>query len=210
MTAKEKVPSQNPQAVSQTPALVPKYVRADTTLRWPCRGGDLLLWIRSGDPFSGGQARIPDFWQMRDGNHVTITNRWEDLPSWFRLFPPEVCGRFVSRMMEKVRTKDFPEHPVDGPNLWRIRTGDSLVWIGKNRPGYPSESGILEVLRFSTCCLIVGEGGDNNSMKAFASYGAPSTNEMDPVDVIRCQAALEIVRSLGAPRKSCRSWQLGC
>lgn len=189
---------------------MPKLVRADTTFRWPCRSGDLLLWIRSGDPFSGGQASVHDFWQMRGGNHVAITNRWEDLPSWFRLFPLEVCGRFTTRMMENVRAKNFPKCAMEGPNLWRLRTGDSLVWIGGTRPGYESDSGVLEILRFSACSLVVGEGVDDSSMEAFASYGAPAADEMNTVDVARCQAALQIVSSLGPPREYCPTWQLGC
>ena len=39
---------------------------------------------------------------MRDGYHLTITNRLEDLPPWFKLHPTEVCDSFAYRMMAKV------------------------------------------------------------------------------------------------------------
>jgi len=26
---------------------------------------------------------IRDLWEMRDGDHVTLTNRFEDIPEWF-------------------------------------------------------------------------------------------------------------------------------
>lgn len=86
--------------------------RSDMTLRWPCRGGDFLLWFGYRDIFSGPDAiQCQDLWEMRDGYHVTITNRLDDLPPWFRLHPTEVCGRFAYKLMPKVEKGDYPSEP---------------------------------------------------------------------------------------------------
>ena len=76
---------------AMTPEII--TVRRDMTLRWPCRGGDFLMWLGFSDLFSGPEAiQCHDLWEMRDGSHLTITNRLEDLPPWFRLHPTEVFG----------------------------------------------------------------------------------------------------------------------
>src|SRR5260370_41199319 len=87
------------------------FVR-DMTLLWPCRQGDFLLWFRCRDIFSGPKTiQCHDFWEMRDGYHVMITNRLEDLPSWFRLHPTEGCNSFVYGMIAEVKNGDDPAEP---------------------------------------------------------------------------------------------------
>jgi len=101
--------------------------------------GDFLLWFGYPDLFSGPEAiECYDLWQMRDGYHVTTTYRLEDLPRWFRLHPTEVCDTFVYRMMVKVEKGDYPSEPMDGPNLWRLKSGDRVAWVGAERPERPS------------------------------------------------------------------------
>jgi hypothetical protein len=95
---------------------------------------------------------------MRDGYHVTITNRLEDLPLWFRLHPTEICDSFVYKMMAKVEKGDYPNEPMDGPNLWRLKSGDRLAWVGEDRPERRSGNGILVILDCHDCALAVGEG----------------------------------------------------
>src|SRR5438874_2853857 len=102
--------------MSETRAPETITFRRDTTLRWACRRGDFLLWFGFRDIFSGAKSiRCSDFWEMRDGYHVTITNRLEDLPQWFRLHPTEVCDSFGYKMMAKVKKGDYPSEPIDGP-----------------------------------------------------------------------------------------------
>ncbi len=87
------------------------------TLRWPCRRGDFFLWLGYPNIFSGPEAiQCYDFWEMRDGQHVTITNRLEDLPLWFRLHPTEVCDSFVHAIMARSKKAITPVSP------WRVRT----------------------------------------------------------------------------------------
>jgi hypothetical protein len=184
------------------------FVR-DMTLRWPCRQGDFLLWCGYPDIFSGPEAiQCYDIWEMRDGYHVTITNRLEDLPPWFRLHPTEVCDSFVYKMMATVEKGDYPSEPMDGPNLWRLKSGDRVAWVGAERPERPSVNGILAILDCDECALAVGEG-DWDSVKQFACFGVPTAPKMNPEDSARCQTAVKIVKQLGVPRSWRPEWRLG-
>jgi len=102
--------------------------RRDMTLRLPCRQGDFFLWLGYPDIFSGPDAiQCYDLWEMRDGYHITITNRIEDLPAWFELHPTEVCGVLAMKMMVKIEKGLRPGEPMDGPNLWRLKSGDRVA-----------------------------------------------------------------------------------
>jgi len=197
-----------------TNTTAPDFVdfKRDMTLRWPCRRGDFLLWMRCRDilsVFSGPEAiQCYDLWEMRDGYHLTITNRLEDLPPWFKLHPTEVCDSFVYKMMAKVEKGDYPSEPIAGPNLWRLRSGDRVAWVGSERPDRHSVNGILSILDCRESALAVGEA-DWDSVKEFAGFGAPTTQEMKPDDVARCQAAVNAVKKLGLPREWAPEWRLG-
>jgi hypothetical protein len=183
--------------------------RRDTTMRWPCREGDFLLWFGYRDIFSGTESiQCYDFWEMCDGYHVTITNRLEDLPPWFRLHPTEVCDSFVYKMMAKVEKGDYPSEPMDGPNLWRLKSGDRVAWVGADRPERHSVNGMLAILDFRDCALATGEG-DRGGLETFIGFGRPSTPDMKPQDVVRCKAAVKAVKRLGLPEEWAPKWMLG-
>lgn len=68
----------------------------DTTIRWSTRAGEYLLWVAASSVLTADRESswtIADFWQMRDRDFVTITNRWPDVPGWFTLRPLEVAMR---------------------------------------------------------------------------------------------------------------------
>ena len=183
--------------------------KRDMTLRWPCRSGDFLLWFGYRDIFGGPEAiQCYDLWEMRDGSHVTITNRLEALPPWFRLHPTEVCNSFVYKMMAKVEKGDCPEEPMDGPNLWRLKTGDRIAWVGGERSDRRPVDGILSILNCRESTLAVGEA-HWDGIQDFAGFGAPTTAEMKPDDVARCQAAVSAVKKLGLPPEWTPDWKLG-
>ena len=77
-----------------------EVIREDTTIVLPGRVHDHLSWIRGtgflGDPADG--VAILDFWQLRAGDRITITNRHEDLPEWFELSP--MCHRALKVYQE--------------------------------------------------------------------------------------------------------------
>ena len=184
-------------------------VRPDMTLRWPCRRGDFLMWFGFSDVFSGPEAiQCHDLWEMRDGSHITITNRLEDLPPWFRLHPTEVCGSLVYKLLPKVEKGDYPSEPMDGPNLWRLRSGDRVAWVGAERPDRRSVNGILAILDCRESALAAG-ASDWESVEEFVRFGAPSTAGMKPDDVARCQAAVSAVKRFGLPREWAPEWRLG-
>jgi hypothetical protein len=192
---------------SQDPEVV--TFKRDMTLRWPCRAGDFLLWFRHSNIFAEPAAiHCHDLWEMRDGYHVTITNRLEDLPPWFRLHPTEVCGGFVYKLLPKVEKGDYPSAPMEGPNLWRLKSGDRLAWLDAERPDRRSFYGILAILDCQDSALAVAEAYWD-SVQSFAGFGAPTTPEMKPEEVARCQTALAAIQKLGLPREWAPEWRLG-
>jgi len=196
-----------PMTASKHPEII-RFLQ-DMTLRWACRRGDYLLWMRCSNLFSGPESiRIRDLWGMRDGYHVTITNRLEDLPAWFELHPTEVCNILAYKMAAKLEHGYTPRERMDGPNLWRLRSGDRVAWLGASRPEQPSVNGILAVLDCDECALAVGEG-NWGSVEDFVLFGTPTTPTLKPEDAARCQAAVEVVRQLGLPRTWSAEWRLG-
>jgi hypothetical protein len=190
----------------------PEIVRftRDMTVLWPCRRGDFLLWLGYRDLSSGpGELQCHDFWEMRDGYRVTFTNRLEDLSPGFQLHPTEVCNSFAYRLMPKIEKGDYPDEPISGPNLWKLRSGDRVAWVGEERPGRRSVTGVLAILDCDECALAVGEGDKEKGLEGFIGFGRPSTPTMRPTDVVRCQAAVRAVKQLGLPRTWGPEWVLG-
>lgn len=181
----------------------------DMTLRWQCRKGDFLLWLGYRDLLSGPEGmECHDLWEMGDGYHVTITNRIEDLPPWFRLHPSETRDSFVFELYERVKRGDYPRAPLDGPNLWRLRCGDRVAWAGAGRPERRSADGIIGIVDCCECALLIGEV-DRGGPERYAGFGCPSTPEMKPADLKMCRAAVEAVKGMGLPRTYGREWRLG-
>lgn len=131
----------------------------DTTVRWACRSGDYVLWTSFRGLFStpGDQYNMADAWALRDGNFVTITNRRPDFPNGFDLHPSEVCGRLVEWMMRRLDEGYEPDAPIDGPNLWRVRAGDRVVWVGDPRGGVDGDGPVLDLVTFNVDALVYGE-----------------------------------------------------
>ena len=189
----------------------PEIVRfaQDMTLRWPCRRGDFILWIRYSNIFAGTESlKIYDLWEMRDGYHVTITNRPEDFPAWFELHPTEVCNSLALKLAARIEKGQYPKVPLDGPNLWRLKSGDRVAWVGAGRPERPSVDGILAVVDCRESALAVGEG-DRGGLEEFVGFGAPTTRNIKPEDAACCRAAVEVVKQLGLARSWGPEWRLG-
>ncbi len=125
------------------------------TLRWACREGDFVFWAKFQGIFSspGHEYRIADIWELKNGDFITITNRYSDLPDWFDLHPTEVSRPSVSRRKEQICLEEL----IEAPNIWRVFAGDRVVWVGLSRPGIMSENGVLELVDFRENALIYGE-----------------------------------------------------
>jgi hypothetical protein len=123
---------------------VVEVVRRNTTIVLPCRAHDYVLWFRGqgifNDPASG--IGILDFWELKNGELVTITNRYEDLPAWFELHPLEAQNSAVQPMQKKLQSGYEPGEIVEGPNLWRAITGDKIGWVARTRPRQESNDGV--------------------------------------------------------------------
>ena len=111
-------------------------------------------------------------------------------------------------MMEKVEKGDYPDEPIDCPNLWRVKSGDRLTWVGAERPDRRSVNGILSILNCRESALAIGEGNWESAMD-FVEFGELTADEMKSDDVVRCQAAVNAVRKLGLPREWAPDWMLG-
>ena len=177
----------------------------DATMRLSVRSGDYLLWIVPDSPFdsnSESEWTIRDFWQLRDGDSVTMTNRWVDLPVWFDLHPLEVAGRAVGEMTKKLAQGFQPSEPLDGPNIWRVKAGDRLVWVTVS-----GSSGIREIFDFSSCALVLGE--TNREMEMDTVFGAPDDGDPPPEVTSVMRKGFEAAARLGTPRTFSPEWLFG-
>jgi len=194
---KQKAADMNPQASHGAI----RFGR-ETTLKWQVSEGDCVLWVRWKDPLdSTSTVNILDFWEMKDGDVVTITNRIEDLPPWFELHPTEVTGSAAYRGMQKLESGHVPGDAVEGPNLWRVRTGDRMVWVCRCGGETPSAHRIQALLDFDANALTFGESGDRaEALASFLSFGAPTRSTQHEEAVALLRAGLEAVKELGLPR----------
>ena len=87
---------------------------------------------------------------------VTITNRWQNFPPWFDLHPLEVSGQFIPWMKERMEARDYPEEPIDGPNIWRVKGGDRVVWVGLPRSEQTSVDGVLGIVDCRAAVAVLG------------------------------------------------------
>ena len=183
-----------------------QFFRNAETIRWPSQVGDYVLWMRAEDPFSANPKwTILDFWACKNGDTVTITNQWDDLPPWFHLHPLEVANSLCSRMGAKLAAGYKPEEVTDGPGLWRVRGGDRLVRVGADRADAHGNDGVLAIVSFDYSALVYGEGGKGALELIF---GVPKA-DAPPQDVQRCRAGYVAGVREGGPRCLDLEWRLG-
>lgn len=169
---------------------------SDMTERLSCRNGDVLAWFRWQDPFYSPAIRLEDFWFLQDGDQVIITNRLPDVPNWFSLAPQELTGPAYS--MREMLGGPIETEPMDGPNIWRVSSVDTLVWIGEPRRGVPAKQGVLKVFQLLTRCLVLGEPKEFSAMSIPFTLepGAAAYKELPG----RLRVAQEMAQEAGAPR----------
>ena len=184
---------------------------SDMTLRWACCTGDYVFWAKFQGLSSseGHEYKIADIWELRDGDFLTITNRYVDLPDWFHLHPLEVSGAAVSWMMKRIAGGYKPDEPIDGPNIWRVFAGDRVVWVGPKRHGVESENGVLGLVDFEENALVYGE--PFNLSGDFPSFGGFDKGEPSPEGVRLCQAGWDVLKRIGLPQEIAANdqWKIG-
>jgi len=183
----------------------------DTTIRLSCRAGDYLLW----GGFNGiaepadNLYSINDLWQLADGDFVTITNRYVDLPPWFDLHPLETSGSLAQRLYGSSISVDQTLGEIcDGPNIWRVSVGDRLVWVGKKRSGVEFDNGVLSVITFNEHALVIGE--PITLEDGLPGFGGFVQQEQSPESLMLGRRGWEAVKGLGLPHEVNEGrWTLG-
>jgi len=170
-----------------------------------------MLWFTWTDIFADPQhgIKIKDIWKMKDGDFLTITNRVEDMPEWFAFHPTEVCSNLSYKMLEKFNKGDYPQEPIGGPNIWRPKTGDRLVWLGKSRSVGPTKSPIISAIAFRESALVIGENVRSQSMDDLLGFGSLTKPQQTEGEIAMVREAVELVRRMGVPREYAPDWKIG-
>jgi len=184
---------------------------SNMTSRWSCRRGDFIVWFTWTDIFADPQhgIKIKDIWEMKNGDFLTITNRVEDMPEWFALHPTEVCNSLAYRMLEKFNKGDYPEEPIEGPNIWRPKIGDRLVWLGKSRSVGPTQSPIISAIVVRKSSLVIGQNVRTQSMDDLLCFGSLTKTKQTEGEIAAFREAGELVKRMGLPREYAPDWQIG-
>lgn len=140
---------------------------------------------------------------MRDGDFVTITNRWADLPAWFKLHPNEVSDTAAFEMMKRLNAGYKPTEPLNSPNIWRVKAGDRLVWVTTS-----DSSPVKEILDFGQCALVLGDNAAV-SWDGISLFGAPDAKELTPAAALASRTGFKAAVALGVPRELSEDWRFG-
>lgn len=184
--------------------------KEDSTLYLPLRKNDFLLYCY----YRGEQAEpdkayyIADIWELQDGDRVTISNRPCDFPRWFEVHPTEVCGDLVYEIMAQLDGGYQPEDIMEGPNIWRARAGDRLIWVGASRTGYRSDSGMLHIIDFNSCAIVLGEPTNPKQKKAY-EFGLLTKDWNKDQKIVKLRSAFGELMAMGIPKIYNPEWMLG-
>jgi hypothetical protein len=186
--------------------MTPQTFRQAETVRWSGQAGDYVLWMRMASPFaSNPNWNILDFWALTNGDTVTLTNQWDDLPPWFHLHPLEVANSLCSRMGAKLAAGYEPEEVTSGPGLWWVLAGDRLVRVGVDRADADGNDGVLAIVSFDYSALAYGDGSGSAQELIF---GVPNADAL-PHDKKRFRAEYLAGVKEGSPRCLETEWRLG-
>lgn len=136
-----------------------------------------------------------------------LTNRVEDLPNWFQLYPTEVCNILAYKILDKFNNGEYPEQPIDGPNIWRVRSSDRVIWIGDERPDIESYDGLLKIFDISECCLLIGDPMDG--IADYIGFSGIDNDEDAKLRIKQTRKAMGIVKGMGISREISIEWYLG-
>lgn len=129
----------------------------DSTTRLSCRQGDYIIWCGFNGSMGHRKYMMKDAWRLRDGDFITITNRHQDLPSWFELHPYEVAGRLTRWMKNKLDSGYEPKEPLESPNIWRIYAGDRLALVGPRVNELNRHEDDISIITFDKNAVAIGE-----------------------------------------------------
>lgn len=183
------------------------YFEEDDTVRFSARSGDFLFWIGTDSflnahQFSAWQVR--DSWQMRDGDSITITNRWDDVPSWFTLQPTEVSGSAMYKFTKTMLANYKPDQETRGPNIWRVKSGNRLVLLRAD----DILKNTRTIINFRACSLVIGET-EPEKVVFGSDFGSVEKERLTPALRVALHAGAMAAFKLGVPSRWCESWSFG-
>ena len=202
----KKLPIRSPGLLDET--VTTRFADA-STLYWSAREGDHVLWVRCINLFATGESafRILDFWELHDGDRVTITNQVANLPAGFELHPTEVQDALCYEMMRRLDAGWQPGPIVDGPELWRVRSGDRLVWTGESHADRVACNHVVELVDFAENAL--ASGCSTVPRQFLEIFGAPTKDEATQQDTQQLRAGFLAAVGQGTPRTVALDWALG-
>ncbi len=145
---------------------------------------------------------------MRDGEHVLVSNRPVDFPSWFTLHPTEVSDAEAYRMKAKLDAGWTPEDVVDSPNVWRVCGGDRIAWLGRCAASDRDDTGELAILDCGRNLLVAAEGL-TDSLEQLMSFGDLPGEEFDAVQKPLIRSGIAAAIALGGARTYSTDWTIG-
>ena len=151
------------------------------------------------------KPQIMDFWQLDDGDHVLITNRFADIPPWFELHPLETQYAIAREMTKKLDAGYQPTDPIVGPNIWRVMAGDRLAWVADHKSGKAVGENVKGIISFEENALVLGNSDRNPDPLHWMQV-----NRTDE-GIASCRLGASAALSLGAPRTVAvdRQWRVG-
>lgn len=157
----------------------------DQSVRWNCRAGDFIVWVRCTNPFFGfGRAdsfQMVEFWELRDGDHILLTSRSCDVPPGAN--DPDSVAM----------------------NLWRALPGDRFAWSGCRRAGSCGgrDPDLLGLIECGKRILVYGDSArprHHPEHTYLQLFGEPTSQDLTPQANAAMAVAWQAAVSLGTPR----------
>jgi len=218
-TFKSEFPSQvaptNPITLEKTNVTEYKNIIShfsyQATLKWLCLKGDYVFWFSWTNIFADPQyaIKVKDLWEIKEGDFLTITNRVEDIPEWFSFHPTEVRDGLAYKLLEKFNQGDFPEEPIEGNNIWRLKTGDRMVWLRKIPSTGATKVSVISALNFRENALVIGENVHTKSIDQIIGFGLLNKHKQTVEDIELARKAVDFVRQMGTPNEYSEEWSIG-
>lgn len=182
-----------------TPSTV--HFGIEHTERLPGCGGDLLMHVRS-LPLQG-ELQLTDIWKLNGNTQILLTNRHQDLPYWFQMHPLETGGEALEWMRTLLEAGyEPPEDPMEGPGIWRLCSGDKLVWLH-----HTPNADQMTIYEMGACALLViASAGDSEGLALLLEdIDSPE----DATDLKRVQDCRGRISLLPASRTFSDTWLFG-
>ena len=141
------------------------------------------------------------------GRLVAVMGESADAHSGLNVRQPASGLSVARRMMAEIARGEHSSEIMDGPNIWRVKAGDRVAWVGPSRPDVPSADGVLAICEAAADVLVVGP---MRMIQDLFDGSSASAAELTAEELQRCRAGYQAAVSLGLPRVvSAGQWALG-